>query len=110
MTKLNLPPGFVAIRLDDLAALAANQAKTPSALPAAAGDIWSALSASVALLANHLDDTGATPADLTDGVHAEAVIRVLVLILASALNAATTDKGADLLRALGMLAATERKP
>jgi len=107
------PPGFVLVRLDDLAALLAAQpapgtpaaAPAPSAGPPAAP--WEAFSSAVALITARTTAAGVPDADLMDG--AAAVIRALVTIAAAVIRAAIGPAGTGrLLQDLGALAARER--
>jgi hypothetical protein len=108
-----MPPGFVLVRLTDLAALLAAQDKAGDTSPepeAADGRAWEALAAAVGVVCAQLWRPDVDPADLMADVPAESVVRFLAAIAAGLSRGAFADDGAAPLRDLGELAATRGNP
>ena len=68
---------------------------------------WEALRATVALLTARIDGTHITAEDLAPDVPADAVLRIVTAIAASALRELLPDHGARVLQDLGIAAAMD---
>jgi hypothetical protein len=105
MSKLEIPPGHVVVRLADLAELlAARSSDAPQPAPYAA--TWPGLTAATGMLTGHLGGHQVDRAELARGTTDEAIIGALVTVGAGLLRAHHGDSAETLLQYLGLIAAS----
>jgi hypothetical protein len=100
----NVPPGYVLIRIDDLAVILADRRERAAETPAAAAQTR-ALAAVVSLLTGELTDAPLTQAELVADASMARIVRLLVVMSTGLMRGILPGDGAGLLRDLGAAAA-----